>query len=141
MRSRKNRLRQRSCTAAAFAYQLVLLCHLATAQLYESLKEDVPLALRENWETNSGNRQRVSVQYARADKQGPALPSWCKDPREREAGAWHSLSDDEYSEESPFLQCALPPGLQISPQLPSQRRASRTATRQGTVLPTVSCGS
>lgn len=47
-----------------------------------------------------------SLTVRQADQGSDVRPSWCKHPRTH--GAWHHLSDDEYVEDLPQLQCAFP---------------------------------
>lgn len=70
---------------------------------------------------------KLSIQVRR----NPALPKWCKVQDEPIRGAWHTLSDDEYSNESPHLRCALQHTL--TPQKPTLRQSVRTSKE---LLPT-----
>ena len=56
----------------------------------------------------------------------PPLPQWCKPASARTVGPWHLLSDDEYTNESPYLLCGKPgKTLQVpQSQRPSHRRAA-----------------
>lgn len=56
----------------------------------------------------------VSLKSSRKDSQ--KLPGWCKDSREH--GAFHVLSDDEYTDESPYQACAMPRGQGQRRRLP-----------------------
>ena len=51
----------------------------------------------------------LSLKMKQAKPLPDVVPSWCK--KSRAYGAWHMLSDDEYTEESPYLQCAFPDRL------------------------------
>ena len=70
--------------------------------------------------------KRLSLSLRPESKSSVSLPSWCIPASERKAGPWHLLSDDEYTNESPYLLCGLPEkGLKPGHvQRPSQRRAA-----------------
>lgn len=72
----------------------------------------------------------LSLHLSKPEQLSQQLPFWCRAKRESNTGPWHALSDDEYSNESPYLLCSQPFSRDASkrnPQLPSQRRAARAA--------------
>lgn len=79
--------------------------------------------------------KRLSLNLKPEIKAGPPLPQWCRLPADRKAGPWHQLSDDEYTNESPYLLCGLPEQGQRSfnVQRSSRRRAAHAMPNKGTL--------
>lgn len=76
----------------------------------------------------TGQRVRdATVTVSRAVRKSQSLPKWCKDPGQSIHGVWHTLSDDEYSDESPYRQCAFPAPA-AGPQNPQLIRSRRSNT-------------
>ena len=77
--------------------------------------------------------RRLSLNIKPELKTEPPLPQWCRSSVERKAGPWHQLSDDEYTNESPYLLCGLPEKGQrtFNVQRSSQRRAAHAVPNKG----------
>lgn len=82
------------------------------------------------------NAKRLSLSLKPELRAGLALPQWCRFPADRKAGPWHQLSDDEYTNESPYLLCGLPEKGQHSfnVQRSSRRRAAHAMPVKGKFL-------
>ena len=94
-------------------------------------------------EGRAASGKRLSLNLKPELKTGPPLPQWCRLPEDRRAGPWHQLSDDEYTNESPYLLCGLPEKGQRSfnVQRSSRRRAAHAVPNKGasphsSILPT-----
>ncbi len=79
------------------------------------------------------NGKRLSLNLKPELRTRSPLPEWCRDPADRTAGPWHQLSDDEYTNESPYLLCGLSDKGQRSfnVQRSSRRRAAHALPTRG----------
>lgn len=70
-------------------------------------------------------QKRLSLHVKPDEEPFGPMPDWCTPASERRAGPWHMLSDDEYTNESPYLLCGVSDsGSRMYYQRPSQRRAA-----------------
>lgn len=96
----------------------------------QAIKSAAPSALPAGDKSVLGTK-RLSLHINPDPRVHGPLPSWCRPAAERTAGPWHSLSDDEYTNESPYLLCGLPGKTSRSTQAQraSHRRAAHGQTQ------------
>ena len=87
-----------------------------------------------NW-AGKQNSQNLGVRFQDERDPNKPLPEWCKPVGQWSGGPWHTISDDEYSDESPYLMC----GSSTSQRQPSSkitvRRTAHTVKGDYTILP------